>query len=419
MVTPERLEDKIHTLSQQMETNAERETNKLENLVHIKAKEITDHCTHLIRERVGKKDFNDQQSLLLNLIREGKTQNKHSDVQLEALQTKYENLDTFYVTVEQMDSFKDRMNSLENELREKIEEIEKAFSENSEDEDSQMNESIEGVSGEINDVDSYHSKQRSNRGRKPNVGTLEVNDGDVMSVPQSGRNSNMEQSATVMRRETDDVVYPLSKEDGELNPSPIKGVVTTTKVIGMGGTTRQIIAGNSQVLVADQQSVKGDGAESSVHGKSQTKSQKSRFSLKSRKAGGMSKQQVEELQAEMKLAVKEVQDKLDLLVERHELGWDLVTINREIATKVFEGYRKEEGFVGVRRYNLQELDHTMNKFNEMNKLVLRKDEDANSKIEALDADYVALDRKHEKVAKVVKQLHDERTDNVNFADRKI
>ena len=133
----------------------------------------------------------------------------------------------------------------------------------------------------------------------------------------------------------------------------------------------------------------------------------------------MSKQQVEELQAEMKLAVKEVQDKLDLLVERHELGWDLVTINREIATKVFEGYRKEEGFVGVRRYNLQELDHTMNKFNEMNKLVLRKDEDANSKIEALDADYVALDRKHEKVAKVVKQLHEERTDNVNFADRKI
>ena len=193
-----------------------------------------------------------------------------------------------------MDSFKDKMNSLESELRDKIDEIEKAFSENSDDEDSQMNESIENVSGEINDADSHRKSQRSNRlqpGKKPNVGTLEVNDADVMSVPQSGRNSNMDQSATVARRETDDIVYPLAKESGDLNPSPIKGVVTTTKVIGMGGSTRQIIAGNSQVTItSDHQSVKGDGAESSVHGKSQTKSQKSRFSLKSRKAGGMSKQ---------------------------------------------------------------------------------------------------------------------------------
>ena len=68
-----------------METQAERETNKLENMIHIKAKEITDHCTHLIRERVGKKDFNDNQSLLLNLIRDGKNQGKHSEVQLSAL----------------------------------------------------------------------------------------------------------------------------------------------------------------------------------------------------------------------------------------------------------------------------------------------------------------------------------------------
>ena len=121
----------------------------------------------------------------------------------------------------------------------------------------------------------------------------------------------------------------------------------------------------------------------------------------------------------MKSAVKEVTDRLDLLVERHELGWDLMTINRETATKVFEAYRKEEGFVGNRRYNLQELDHVKGKFSEIHSLVLRKDEDATAKIEALDTDYVALDRKHEKVAKVVKQLYDERTDNVNFADRKI
>ena len=133
----------------------------------------------------------------------------------------------------------------------------------------------------------------------------------------------------------------------------------------------------------------------------------------------MSKQQVEELQTEMKSAVKEVQDKLDLLVERHELGWDLITINRENAAKLFDAYRNGGGFVAERRWDLQELDHVLAKFSEINEDVQHKDELANSKIEALDTDYVALDRKHEKVAKVVKQLHDERTDNVNFADRKI
>ena len=133
----------------------------------------------------------------------------------------------------------------------------------------------------------------------------------------------------------------------------------------------------------------------------------------------MSKQQVEELQTEMKSAVKEVQDRLDLMIERHELGWDLVTISRDTASKVFEDYRRDGGFIGEHRYNMQELDHVLDKFNEVKQEFKRQDEHANAKIDALDTDYVALDRKHEKVAKVVKQLYDERTDNVNFADRKI
>ena len=85
------------------------------------------------------------------------------------------------------------MNSMEAELRDKIEELEKAFSENSEDEDSQMNESIENVSGEINEADSHRPSQRSNRlkaGTKPKVGILDVNEGEVLSIPQSRRNSN-------------------------------------------------------------------------------------------------------------------------------------------------------------------------------------------------------------------------------------
>ena len=59
MVTPERLEDKLHVIQTQMVTQAERETNRLENIMHIKAKEIHDHCSQLIKERVGKKEFTD------------------------------------------------------------------------------------------------------------------------------------------------------------------------------------------------------------------------------------------------------------------------------------------------------------------------------------------------------------------------
>ena len=100
MVTPERLEDKMHMLQQQMTTLSDRETNRLENQIHIKAKEIHDYCSQLIKERVGKKEFKDIEAFLLNLIRENKTIGKQSEAQLNTLQTKYENLDTFYVTHE-------------------------------------------------------------------------------------------------------------------------------------------------------------------------------------------------------------------------------------------------------------------------------------------------------------------------------
>ena len=85
MVTPESLEDKMHLLSTQMTSLSERETNRLENTIHIKAKEIHDYCSLIIKERVGKKDFQDTQSFLLNLIRETKSLGKHSEAQLTTL----------------------------------------------------------------------------------------------------------------------------------------------------------------------------------------------------------------------------------------------------------------------------------------------------------------------------------------------
>ena len=83
-----------------MTSMSDRETNRLENQIHIKAKEIHDYCSQLIKERVGKKEFKDVEAFLLNLIRENKNVGKQSEAQLNTLQTKYENLDTFYVTHE-------------------------------------------------------------------------------------------------------------------------------------------------------------------------------------------------------------------------------------------------------------------------------------------------------------------------------
>ena len=62
-----------------MTTLSDRETNRLENQIHIKAKEIHDYCNQLIKERVGKKEFRDIEAFLLNLIRENKTVGKQAD----------------------------------------------------------------------------------------------------------------------------------------------------------------------------------------------------------------------------------------------------------------------------------------------------------------------------------------------------
>ena len=130
-----------------------------------------------------------------------------------------------------------------------------------------------------------------NKPGKPSVGLLADN-GDV----NSARSKRSKRSRF---READDA----AEEERDL-ASPIIGVVTTMKA--MGGTTK-MLTGSSHVTL--DPSVK-DGAESSVHGKSQ----KSRFSLKSRKAGtAISKQIIEELQNETKNAVKEVQDHLNQL----------------------------------------------------------------------------------------------------------
>ena len=54
------------------------------------------------------------------MIRETKSLGKHSEAQLTTLQTKYENLDTFYVTTEQMDDFKESLIKLEEDMKQRL-----------------------------------------------------------------------------------------------------------------------------------------------------------------------------------------------------------------------------------------------------------------------------------------------------------
>ena len=117
MVSPEKLEDKMHILQNQMTSMSDKETNRLENQIHVKAKEIHDYCAKIIKERIGKKDFKDFESFILNLIRENKSIAKQSEAQLNTLQTKYENLDTFYVTHEHMKTVMDKLETFQNDTK--------------------------------------------------------------------------------------------------------------------------------------------------------------------------------------------------------------------------------------------------------------------------------------------------------------
>ena len=201
-----------------------------------------------------------------------------------------------------------------------------------------MSDEINDQAKSLKSQGSHHLESLS----KPNVGLL-ADDGDLKSI----RSKRF--------RETDDVAA-LAEELKDL-ASPIIGVVTTTQAAG-GGTTK-VFTGSSQVTLDPSGK---DGADSSVHGKSQ----RSRFSLKSRKANAaITKQLVEEIQNETKIAVKEVQDQLSQLLERHEQGWDLVSINREGLAKMLSEYRLEGGFIGEHRYNLQDLDHVTDRFEEI------------------------------------------------------
>ena len=82
-------------------------------------------------------------------------------------------------------------------------------------------------------------------------------------------------------------------------------------------------------------------------------------------------------------------------------------------------YRIEGGFVSERRYNSHELDLTPARFEDVNDKIERNNDDIQGKYEALDHESVNMEKRLDRIAKTVKQLYEERTNNVGFADRKI
>ena len=46
---------------------------------------------------------------------------------------------------------------------------------------------------------------------------------------------------------------------------------------------------------------------------------------------------------------------MNQIIEKHEQGWEVVSINRENLVKMLNEYRFEGGFIGERRFNAQSL----------------------------------------------------------------
>ena len=98
---------------------------------------------------------------------------------------------------------------------------------------------------------------------------------------------------------------------------------------------------------------------------------------------------------------------------------DLVSRNRDNLGKMLNEYRHEGGFIGELRYHSQQLDQTSAKFEELQEKIERHTEDLQGKVETLDQESIANEKKLNKVERITKQLHEERTNNVGFADRRI
>ena len=108
MVTPGGLEEKVRMEINFVETKLENMRTSLMNNLELRCKEVTDTSTALIQERVSKKEYLQNKTFMLELIRETKSTAKQAMSQTDNLQTKYENLNDFYASKDEFDELKEK-----------------------------------------------------------------------------------------------------------------------------------------------------------------------------------------------------------------------------------------------------------------------------------------------------------------------
>ena len=108
-------------------------------------KEVTASCEDKIKERVGKREYKNGQNLMLAINREAKSLAQQAMSMTDNLQTKYENLDSFFASKLDITKLNEKIDKLSEEMDRKLKEI----SDDYDDEDeSQNNDSIEDVNSE-------------------------------------------------------------------------------------------------------------------------------------------------------------------------------------------------------------------------------------------------------------------------------
>lgn len=115
------------------------------NQVESRLKEVTVSCEDKIKERVGKREYKNGQNFMLAINREAKSLAQQAMSMTDNLQTKYENLDSFFASKLDISMLNERVDKMYEEFDKKIRERSDSYGDEDE---SQNNDSIEDVNSE-------------------------------------------------------------------------------------------------------------------------------------------------------------------------------------------------------------------------------------------------------------------------------
>lgn len=92
------------------------------NQVESRLKEVTVSCEDKIKERVGKREYKNGQNFMLAINREAKSLAQQAMSMTDNLQTKYENLDSFFASKLDISMLNERVDKMYEEFDKKIRE---------------------------------------------------------------------------------------------------------------------------------------------------------------------------------------------------------------------------------------------------------------------------------------------------------